>query len=57
MLWASIGDTAQTVHWLARAYAARDPGLIYMRSEPALENLRSHPRVARILSEMKLPPR
>jgi tetratricopeptide (TPR) repeat protein len=53
-LWALIGDTAQTFHWLERAYAARNPGLIYLRSEPALENLRSHPRVARILSEMKL---
>jgi serine/threonine-protein kinase len=56
-LWALIGDTAQTFQWLDRAYAERHPGLIFLRTEPAFENLRSHPRVARILSEMKLPVR
>lgn len=56
-LWAMIGDTARTVQWLERAYAARNPGLIYLRSEPAFETLRSLPRVARIISDMKFPVR
>jgi tetratricopeptide (TPR) repeat protein len=56
-LWAFIGDTAQTFDWFERAYAARNPGLVYVRSEPALYSLRSHGRVARILSEMKFPAR
>ena len=28
-LWALVGDTAQTFHWLDRAYAERNPGLIF----------------------------
>jgi len=56
-IWAQMGDTAQIFHWLDRAYAERNPGLIYLGFEPAFENVRAHPRLARILSEMKLPTR
>lgn len=56
-LWALIGDTAQAFPWLERAYDERNPGLVYLRSQPALESLRSHPRVARILSGMNFPAR
>lgn len=53
-LWALIGDTAQAFHWLDRAYDERNPGLILLRSG-SFENLHSHPRVARILTEMRFP--
>jgi tetratricopeptide (TPR) repeat protein len=56
-IWAQMGDTAQIFHWLDRAWAERNPGLIYLGFEPAFENVRAHPRVVRILSEMKLPTR
>ena len=56
-LWASIGDTAQALDWLERAYAERIPGLIYLRSEKAFAGLQTHPRFVRILTEMKLAPR
>jgi hypothetical protein len=49
-----IGDTAQALHWLDRAYGERNPGLILLRSS-VFESLDSHPRVARILTEMKFP--
>ena len=56
LLWSLIGDTARTVHWLERAYDERNPGLIYIRrTYPTIEKLGSHPRVARIFREMKLP--
>ncbi len=55
LLWALSGDTAQSIHWLERAYDERNPGLVYLRRYPAVEQLRSHPRVARIIREMKLP--
>jgi tetratricopeptide (TPR) repeat protein len=58
LLWAMIGDTAQTVHWLERAYDKRNPGLTYLwRYSATIEKLGSHPRVARILREMKFPAR
>lgn len=56
-LWALIGDTAQAIDGLERAYRARNPGLINLRVDPYFADLRSHPRVARIVSEMKFPER
>lgn len=56
LLWAMIGDTAHTVHWLERAYDERNPGLTYLWGYSAtIEWLRFHPRVVRILREMKFP--
>jgi serine/threonine-protein kinase len=56
-LWALIGDTAQAFDWLDGAYRERNPGLIYLRAEPAFEDLLAHPRVARILRDLKFPVR
>ena len=56
-LWALIGDTPRALDWLDRAYAERHPGLVFLRYDPTFESLRAHPRVARILSEMKFPAR
>jgi TolB-like protein/DNA-binding SARP family transcriptional activator len=56
LLWAMVGDTAQTVHWLERAYDERNPGLTYLWGySGTIEKLRSHPRVDSILREMKFP--
>ena len=55
MLWASIGDTDQALDWLERAHAERNPGLIFLQHERAFTELRSHPRFARIVAEMKFP--
>jgi len=54
-IWAMIGDTARTFHWLDRSLAERNPGLIFLRFDRVFEKLQSHPRMARILSEMKFP--
>jgi len=56
-LWTLIGDTTRALDWLDRAYAERHPALVYLRYDPTLESLRVHPRVGRILSEMKFPAR
>ncbi|MGH7460158.1 MAG: hypothetical protein ACREMA_03900 [Longimicrobiales bacterium] len=53
--WALIGDTARTFQWLDRAYAERNPGLIYLKSDDSFEKLRSHPRMSRIVRAMKFP--
>ena len=52
-----VGDTAQAVRWLERAYAARHPALVYLRSTPAFAPLHGDPRVARILTAMRFPTR
>ncbi|HSJ62589.1 MAG TPA: BTAD domain-containing putative transcriptional regulator [Gemmatimonadaceae bacterium] len=56
-LWLLAGDTARSLDWLERAYAERNPALVFLQVDPAFANLRSHPRVARILKEMKFPER
>lgn len=56
-LWGLAGDTARSLDWLERAYAERNPALIFLQVDPMFANLRSHPRVERILREMDFPPR
>jgi TolB-like protein/DNA-binding SARP family transcriptional activator/cytochrome c-type biogenesis protein CcmH/NrfG len=51
----AIGDTAQALDWLERAFRERNPALIYLHRDPQLSGLRAHPRVARIARAMKLP--
>ena len=53
-LSALSGDTASALDWLERAYAERNPGIIYLQREPALVPLRAHPRFVRIVRAMKL---
>jgi TolB-like protein/DNA-binding SARP family transcriptional activator len=50
-----IGDTAQALDWLDRAFDERTPGLIYLRRDPVLSGLRAHPRVLQIARAMKFP--
>jgi adenylate cyclase len=52
--WAMIGDTARTFEWLDRAYAERNPGLIYIGSDPSFRSVRTHPRFLRVMREMGL---
>jgi len=52
---ALMGDTAQAFDWLDRAYDERNLGLVFLRSGPGFRDLLSHPRVARIVREMKFP--
>ncbi len=52
---ALVGDTARTFDWLDRAFTERNPGIIFLRSEPAFESLRTHPRFMRIVNELKFP--
>ena len=54
-LSAAAGDTTRALDWLERAYADRNPGLVFARWDAAFAGLRSHPRFLRIISAMKFP--
>jgi serine/threonine-protein kinase len=54
-LWGLAGDTARSLDWLERAYAERNPALIFLQHDPAFAHVRSHPRVVRILRELNFP--
>ena len=56
ILHASSGETEQGLDWLERAHAERNPGIIFVQGWASdLPELRSSPRYARILREMRLP--
>ncbi|HYW30168.1 MAG TPA: BTAD domain-containing putative transcriptional regulator [Gemmatimonas sp.] len=55
LLRAASGDTLQALDWLERAFAAREPGLIYVNTDASLAALRSQPRFQRIVRAMKFP--
>lgn len=56
-LWTLAGDTSTALQWLERAYSARHPALIYLRSDPTLARLRTIPRVVQMLTAMGFPGR
>ncbi|MDF1503916.1 hypothetical protein, partial [Roseisolibacter sp. H3M3-2] len=55
-LWAAIGDRARAFERLERAYAERNPGLIYLADDQIFAPLRGDPRMTRVLAGMGLAP-
>ena len=49
------GDTDQAFEWLERAYTVRDTGLLELKVDPLLKNLRTDPRYTNLLVKMQLP--
>ena len=49
------GENGRAIEWLERAYSQRDPGLLNLKEDPLLSNLRGDPRYTALLKKMKLP--
>jgi hypothetical protein len=43
VIYCGLGDKEQALAWLEKAYQERDPGLVVVKVEPALDPLRSDP--------------
>ena len=41
--------------WLEKAMRLRDPGLVYLKTDPLMDPLRSEPRLQAIARELKFP--
>jgi TolB-like protein/Tfp pilus assembly protein PilF len=54
-VYAWRGERDKAFEWLDRAYAQRDAGLSYIKSDPLLVKLRSDPRYTAMLKKMNLP--
>jgi len=54
-LSALAGDTAEALTSLERAYAERNPSLIFLRVEPSFAALRTHPRYRRVVQQIHFP--
>ena len=52
---AGAGELDLAERWLERAYAARDPELVWLATDPAYEPLQKRPRIVKMLAEMGLP--
>jgi len=54
-VYAFRGETDKAFEWLDRAYTQRDSGLIYVKGDPLLKNIKRDPRYAAFLKKMRLP--
>ena len=52
--YAGVGDTAQTLAWLEKAYAERSGELVSLKGSPAYDFLRGEPRFQRLLERVGL---
>jgi TolB-like protein/Flp pilus assembly protein TadD len=48
-------EADEAMHWLERAYAQKDSGLVYVKVELPLKNLEADPRYKAFLKKMNLP--
>jgi tetratricopeptide (TPR) repeat protein len=55
-IYAGLGEKDAAFDWLGRAYEVRDPGLIWLKWDPQLDNLRSDSRFQNLLTGMGLHP-
>jgi adenylate cyclase len=54
-VYAYRGQADEAMHWLERAYAQRDPGLVYIKADLPFKNIESESRYKTFLRKMKLP--
>jgi TolB-like protein/DNA-binding winged helix-turn-helix (wHTH) protein/Tfp pilus assembly protein PilF len=55
MVYLGLGDDEQAMDWLEKAFADRSNGLVFMRVEPELDQLRSNPRFLALQQRLKFP--
>ena len=54
-IYAQWGDRAKALEWLEMAWRTRDPGLVYLKTDPLMDPLRQEPRFQAILRELTFP--
>jgi TolB-like protein/tetratricopeptide (TPR) repeat protein len=54
-IYAQWGDRAKALEWLETAWRLRDPGLVYLKTEPLLDPLRNEPRFQAIMRQLNFP--
>lgn len=53
---AALGEKVEAFEWLQKACDERDAQVIWLKVDPTLDSLRSDPRFAQVLKNMRLPP-
>jgi hypothetical protein len=55
LIHANLGERDQAFHWLEMSYQERSPTLSFLKIDPRLDALRSHPRFDNHLRRLNLP--
>jgi TolB-like protein len=55
MIYAQWGNRAKALEWLETALRLRDPGLVYLKTDPLMDPLRKEPRFQAVMRELKFP--
>ena len=54
-IYAQRGNRATALEWLETALRLRDPGLIYVKTDPLIDPLRKEPRFQAVMRQLKFP--
>jgi tetratricopeptide (TPR) repeat protein len=54
-IYAQWGNRAQALESLETALRLRDPGLVYLKTDPLMDPLRKEPRFQAVMRELKFP--
>jgi DNA-binding winged helix-turn-helix (wHTH) protein len=54
LIWIGLGKPDQALEWLAKAYQGRSTDMVYAKTEPLLDPVRSDPRFTALLRQMGL---
>jgi TolB-like protein/tetratricopeptide (TPR) repeat protein len=55
-IYAALGKKDEAFHWLETAYQERDAWMVFLKTDPRLDNLRPDPRFQDLLRRMNFPP-
>jgi len=50
-----LGEKEEAIDWLEKAFQDRSNGLVFLKMDPELDSLRSHPRFQELLRRIGLP--
>ena len=52
LIHTALGDKTAAIHWLERAYKAREPEIASLKVDPSLDPLRSDPHFQTLLNRV-----
>jgi len=54
-VYAGLGKPEKAIDWLEKAFADRSNGLVFLKVEPELDDLRSNPRFVALQQKLSFP--
>src|SRR5580704_4702088 len=55
VVYLGLGEDEKAMDWLEKAYSDRSNGLVFLKVDPSLDHLRSHPRFLELQQKLKFP--